>query len=111
MEEENFELAFSFYGELYLSLKDSGIDSGTKQVLQEQFLENILRLTMQLELYESGKEYIEESNLISVRFFELAGDFYKYYENYEIANEWYRKAIDSDITDAQKNLIRLKISN
>ena len=36
---------------------------------------------MQLELYESGKEYIEESNLNSVRFFELAGDFYKYYEN------------------------------
>ena len=48
--------AFLFYGELYSSLKDSGIDSGTKQVLQEQFLENIYpRLTMQLELYESGK--------------------------------------------------------
>ena len=111
LEEDNFELAFSFYGELYSSLKDSGIDSGTKQVLQEQFLENILRLTMQLELYESGTEYIENSNLNSVRFFELAGDFYKYYENYEIANEWYGKAIDSDITDAQKNLIRLKLSN
>ena len=111
LEEENFELALSFYTELYSSLKESGIKPETRDVLLEQFMENILRLTMQLKLYESGVAYIDESELDSVRFFELAGDFYKFYENFEKANEWYDKAIDSDITDAQKNLIRLKLSN
>ena len=47
--------------------------------------------------------------LDSVRFFEISGDFYKFFENFDKANEWYNKAINSDISENQKDLIRLKL--
>lgn len=109
LDEGNQDLAYSIYTELYSSLSKSNIDSETLKIMQEQFSENILRLTMELNLYESGEEFINKSSLNSVRFFEISGDFYKFFENFDKANEWYNKAINSDISENQKNLIRLKL--
>ncbi len=109
LDEGNQDLAYSIYIELYSSLSKSNIDSETLKIMQEQFSENILRLTMELDLYESGVEFINKSSLNSVRFFEISGDFYKFFENFDKANEWYNKAINSDISENQKNLIRLKL--
>ena len=109
LDEGNQDLAYSIYIELYSSLSKSNIDSETSKIMQEQFSENILRLTMELDLYESGVEFINKSSLNSVRFFEISGDFYKFFENFDKANEWYNKAINSDISENQKNLIRLKL--
>lgn len=109
LDEGNQDLAYSIYTELYSSLSKSNIDSETLKIMQEQFSENILRLTMELDLYESGVEFINKSSLNSVRFFEISGDFYKFFENFDKANEWYNKAINSDISENQKNLIRLKL--
>lgn len=109
LDEGNQDLAYSIYTELYSSLSKSNIDSETLKIMQEQFSENILRLTMELDLYESGEEFINKSSLDSVRFFEISGDFYKFFENFDKANEWYNKAINSDISENQKDLIRLKL--
>ena len=109
LDEGNQDLAYSIYTELYSSLSKSNIDSETLKIMQEQFSENILRLTMELDLYESGEEFINKSNPDSVRFFEISGDFYKFFENFDKANEWYNKAINSDISENQKDLIRLKL--
>lgn len=109
LDEGNQDLAYSIYTELYSSLSKSNIDSETLKIMQEQFSENILRLTMELDLYESGVEFINKSSLNSVRFFEISGDFYKFFENFDKANEWYNKAINSDISENQKDLIRLKL--
>ena len=109
LDEGNQDLAYSIYTELYSSLSKSNIDSETLKIMQEQFSENILRLTMELDLYESGVEFINKSSLNSVRFFEISGDFDKFFENFDKANEWYNKAINSDISENQKDLIRLKL--
>ena len=77
LDEGNQDLAYSIYTELYSSLSKSNIDSETLKIMQEQFSENILRLTMELDLYESGVEFINKSSLNSVRFFEISGDFIK----------------------------------
>ena len=52
---------------------------------------------------------MEQSDLKSPRFYELGGDFYKSFGENELANEWYDKALDSDLNETQ-NLIELKPS-
>ena len=51
---------------------------------------------------------IRDRNNRDTSFYELAGDFYKYFGENELANENYDLAISSDTDETQKNLINLK---
>ena len=108
LDEESFELALKIYLDISQQLKSSGIANATKNVLKEQYAENIVRLQIELDRYDDGKLFLEQSDLKSPRFYELGGDFYKSFGENELANEWYDKALDSDLNETQKNLIELK---
>jgi hypothetical protein len=43
-----------------------------------------------------------------VRYHDVAGDFYKHFQENEIAIYHYDQAMSFDIDDSQKNLIKLK---
>jgi len=105
---ERFELAIMLYMEVYFQTKDSNINEQTRKILLDQYRNNIVRLYIETDDYDNGRQFIENESEDNFYFYELAGDFYKYFKEYELANEYYDLAISLSSDDMQVNLINLK---
>jgi predicted negative regulator of RcsB-dependent stress response len=108
IDEKDYLNASILFNEIYAEVIGSNISSATKEVLTEQYSENIVRIYMELDDFESGDKFITENELNSSRFHDVAGDFYKYFDKTDKSNFHYDRAISFDIDESQKNLINLK---
>ena len=108
VDEANFELALNLYIEMHKLILDKNINKATKNILKEQYAENIVRIYMEKNDFDGGSNFIKENTTNSLRFHELAGDFYKFFEKSEDSLFHYDKALTFDIDEAQKNIINLK---
>jgi hypothetical protein len=108
IDEKDYLNASILFNEIYAEVIGSKISSATKEVLTEQYSENIVRIYMELDDFESGDKFITENELNSSRFHDVAGDFYKYFDKTDKSNFHYDRAISFDIDESQKNLINLK---
>ena len=108
IDEKDFKNAVQLFNEIYSEVISSNISKATKEVLTEQYSENIVRLYMELDDYESGDNFISENELDSSRFHDVAGDLYKYFNFNDKSNFHYDRAVSFDIDVSQKNLINLK---
>ena len=108
LDEENLSEASMLFEDVFNKVKESSISRDTKEVLLEQYYENLIRLSMELENFNMGANLIKENKLDTVRYHDVAGDFYKHFQENEIAIYHYDQAMSFDIDDSQKNLIKLK---
>ena len=108
VDEANFELALNLYLEMHKLILDKNINKATKNILKEQYAENIVRIYMEKNDFDGGSNFIKENTTDSLRFHELAGDFYKFFKKNEDSLFHYDKALTFDIDEAQKNIINLK---
>ena len=108
LDEQNFSEASALFEDVFIKVKNSSITRDTKEILLEQYYENLVRLSMELEDFEKGDELIKENQLGSSRYHDVAGDFYKHFQVNEMANYHYDLAISFDMDESQKNLIKLK---
>ena len=108
LDEQNFSEASELFEDVFIKVKNSSIATDTKEILLEQYYENLVRLSMELEDFEKGDGLIKENQLGSARYHDVAGDFYKYFQDNEMANYHYDLAISFDMDESQKNLIKLK---
>jgi len=108
VDEGNFDLALKLYIEMYELILDKNISEDTKNILKEQYAENIVRIYMEKNDFDGGSNFIKENTTDSLRFHELAGDFYKFFEKNEDSVFHYDEALTFDIDEAQKNIINLK---
>ena len=108
VDEGNFDLALNLFLEMHKGILDENIDKDTKNILKEQYVENIVRIYMEKNDFNGGSNFIKENTADSLRFHELAGDFYKFFEKSEDSVFHYDKALTYDIDEAQKNIINLK---
>ena len=108
LDEENLSEASMLFEDVFNKVKESSISKDTKEVLLEQYYENLIRLSMELENFNMGDNLIKENKLDTVRYHDVAGDFYKHFQENEIAIYHYDQALSFDIDDSQKNLIKLK---
>jgi hypothetical protein len=108
IDEKDYLNTSILFNEIYAEVIGSNISSATKEVLTEQYSENIVRIYMELDDFESGDKFITENELNSSRFHDVAGDFYKYFDKTDKSNFHYDRAISFDIDESQKNLINLK---
>ena len=96
------------FEDVFFKIKDSSISKDTKEVLLEQYYENLIRLSMELDDFNKGDSLIKENKIETVRYHDVAGDFYKHFQENEIAIYHYDQAMLFDIDESQKNLIKLK---
>ena len=108
LDEENLSEASMLFEDVFNKVKESSISKDTKEVLLAQYYENLIRLSMELENFNMGVNLIKENKLDTVRYHDVAGDFYKHFQENEIAIYHYDQAMSFDIDDSQKNLIKLK---
>ena len=108
LDEQNFSEASALFQDIFYKVTESSIPKDTKKILLEQYYENLVRICMELDDFEKGESLIEENQLDTARFHDVAGDFYKYFQKNEMANYHYDMAISFDMDDSQKNLIQLK---
>jgi len=108
VDEENFDLALSLFLEMHQLVKSERMSTTTKNILEEQYAENVIRLYMEKNDFNNGSAFIKENTMNSLRFHELAGDFYKFFEESEDSIFHYDKALTFDLDQAQKNIINLK---
>ena len=108
LDEENLSEASMLFEDVFNKVKESSISKDTKEVLLAQYYENLIRLSMELENFNMGDNLIKENKLDTVRYHDVAGDFYKHFQENEIAIYHYDQAMSFDIDDSQKNLIKLK---
>ena len=108
IDENDFQNAISLFKDIYVKISSSNIAKSSKEVLLEQYSENIVRLHMELDDFENGDIFIKENMIQTARFHDVAGDFYKYFGEDDEANIQYDKALSFDMDESQKNLINLK---
>ena len=108
IDENDFQNAISLFKDIYVKISSSNIAKSSKEVLLEQYSENIVRLHMELDDFENGDILIKENMIHTARFHDVAGDFYKYFGEDDEANIQYDKALSFDMDESQKNLINLK---
>lgn len=108
LDEENFPEASVLFEEVFDKVKESSIAKDTKEILIEQYFENLIRLCMELENFEKGENLIKENDLDTARYHDIVGDFYKHFEENDKANYHYDFATSYDMDESQKNLIKLK---
>lgn len=108
LDEENFPEASVLFEEVFDKVKESSIAKDTKEILIEQYFENLIRLCMELENFEKGENLIKENELDTARYHDIVGDFYKHFEENDKANYHYDLATSYDMDESQKNLIKLK---
>ena len=108
LDEQNFSKARALFEDVFIKVKNSSIAKDTKEILLEQYYENLVRLFMELDDFEKGDGLIKENQLGSARYHDVAGDFYKHFQDNEMANYHYDLAISFDMDESQKNLIKLK---
>ena len=111
LDEENFPEASVLFEEVFDKVKESSIAKDTKEILIEQYFENLIRLCMELENFEKGENLIKENDLDTARYHDIVGDFYKHFEENDKANYHYDLATSYDMDESQKNLIKLKKPN
>ena len=99
------------FEEVFDKVKESSIAKDTKEILIEQYFENLIRLCMELENFEKGENLIKENDLDTARYHDIVGDFYKHFEENDKANYHYDLATSYDMDESQKNLIKLKKPN
>ena len=63
---------------------------------------------MEIDNYENGVKFLEMGNNKDSTYYELAGDFYKYFGENKLAIDNYDLAISTNTDETQKNLINLK---
>ena len=108
IDEKDFENALALFVEVYKKVRSSNIPKNSKEVLLDQYSENIVKLHMELGAFENGDLFIKENMINNSRFHDVAGDFYKYFGKNEEANKQYDMALNFDMDQPQKNLINLK---
>ena len=108
IDEKDFENALALFVEVYEKVRSSNIPMNSKEVLLDQYSENIVKLHMELGVFENGDLFIKENMIRNSRFHDVAGDFYKYFGKNEEANKQYDMALNFDMDQPQKNLINLK---
>ena len=108
IDEKDFENALALFVEVYEKVRSSNIPMNSKEVLLDQYSENIVKLHMELGAFENGDLFIKENMIHNSRFHDVAGDFYKYFGKNEEANKQYDMALNFDMDQPQKNLINLK---
>ena len=108
LDENNFELALSLYLDAYLTLQNSDISEQTKNILKDQYIENIVRIYMELEDFDGGSNFLNDNAIDSLSFHDLAGDFFKYFDKNDDAFFHYDEALKFDMEEAQRNIINLK---
>lgn len=108
IDEKDFENALALFAEVYEKVRSSNIPMNSKEVLLDQYSENIVKLHMELGAFENGDLFIKENMIHNSRFHDVAGDFYKYFGKNEEANKQYDMALNFDMDQPQKNLINLK---
>ena len=108
LDEENLSEASILFEDVFYKVKQSSISKDTKEVLLEQYYENLIRLSMELDNFDKGDNLIKENKLETFRYHDIAGDFYKYFQENETAIYHYDQAVSFDMDDSQKNLIKLK---
>lgn len=108
IDEQNFSEATALFEDVFKKVQNSSISKDTKEILIEQYFENLVRLCMELDDFEKGDTLIKENQLNSARYHDVAGDFYKHFQDINMANYHYDMAISLDLDDSQKNLIKLK---
>jgi len=108
VDEANFDLALNLFLEMYQLVKSERISKVTKNILEEQYAENIVRIYMEKNDFVGGSNFIKENTINSLRFHELAGDFYKFFERNKDSAFHYNQALTFDLDETQKNIINLK---
>ena len=108
LDEQNFSEAIKLFEDVFNEIKDSSISKETKEILLEQYYENLVRLTMELDNFNKGDSLIKENQFSTARYHDVAGDFYKHFQENEIANYHYDQAISLNMDESQKNLLKLK---
>tara|TARA_B100000287_G_scaffold379438_1_gene382565 strand:+ start:1254 stop:1859 length:606 start_codon:yes stop_codon:yes gene_type:complete len=108
LDENNFELALSLFLDAYLILQNSDISEQTKNILKDQYIENIVRIYMELEDFDGGSNFLNDNAIDSLSFHDLAGDFFKYFDKNDDAFFHYDEALKFDMEEAQRNIINLK---
>ena len=108
LDEQNFSEAIKLFEDVFNEIKDSSIAKETKEILLEQYYENLVRLTMELDNFNKGDSLIKENQFSTARYHDVAGDFYKHFQENEIANYHYDQAISLNMDESQKNLLKLK---
>ena len=63
---------------------------------------------MELDNFNKGDSLIKENQFSTARYHDVAGDFYKHFQENETANYHYDQAISLNIDESQKNLLKLK---
>ena len=72
VDEGNFDLALTLFLEMHKGILDENIDKDTKNILKEQYVENIVRIYMEKNDFNGGSNFIKENTADSLRFHELA---------------------------------------
>lgn len=108
LDEQNFSEAIKLFEDVFNEIKDSSISKETKEILLEQYYENLVRLTMELDNFNKGDSLIKENQFSTARYHDVAGDFYKHFQENETANYHFDQAISLNIDESQKNLLKLK---
>tara|TARA_B100000886_G_scaffold12082_1_gene7851 strand:+ start:1552 stop:2145 length:594 start_codon:yes stop_codon:yes gene_type:complete len=108
LDEENLSEASMLFEDVFYKVKESSISKDTKEVLLEQYYENLIRLSMELDNFNKGDSLIKQNKVDTFKYHDIAGDFYKHFQENEIAIYHYDQAVSFDMDDSQKNLIKLK---
>tara|TARA_B000000609_G_C24162812_1_gene344868 strand:+ start:1025 stop:1636 length:612 start_codon:yes stop_codon:yes gene_type:complete len=108
VDEGNIDIALDIYLNMHSFILDEALSNGTENILRENLVENIVRIYMEKNDFDSGSNFLNNNSIDSVYFHELAGDFYKYFEKNDESIFHYNQALSFDTDEAQKNIINLK---
>tara|TARA_X000000950_G_scaffold266294_1_gene341603 strand:+ start:109 stop:711 length:603 start_codon:yes stop_codon:yes gene_type:complete len=107
IENENLVSARNIYNQLYLDSMNSNLGKDSRIIINSEIIENIIRINIQLDDFEEGKKFIDSLKQ-NQRNYELEGDFYKYFKQFDEANSSYNKALEDETDEGKVNFIRLK---
>ena len=107
IENENLISARNIYNQLYVDGMSSNLGRDSRSIINSEIIENIIRINIQLDDFEEGKKFINSLEQ-NQRNYELEGDFYKYFNQFDEANNSYDKALKEETDEGKVNFIRLK---
>lgn len=107
IENENLVSARNIYNQLYLDSMNSNLGKDSRIIINSEIIKNIIRINIQLDDFEEGKKFIDSLKQ-NQRNYELEGDFYKYFKQFDEANSAYNKALEDETDEGKVNFIRLK---
>ena len=107
IENENLISARNIYNQLYVDSMNSNLGRDSRSIINSEIIENIIRINIQLDDFEEGKKFINSLEQ-NQRNYELEGDFYKYFKQFDEANKAYDKALEEETDEGKVNFIRLK---